>query len=373
MNDFQIVPVESRSAIREFIGLSAKLHRNHANWVPPIYSEERNYFNRSKNHAFNYCSTAMAMAKLNGETVGRILAIINHRYNSAKQEKTARFSQFECINDPGISAALLGFAENWAMLQGMNCILGPLGMHYFDPMGFLVEGFDEKPSFAANYNFDYMDSLLERSGYSSATDLVVYNIKVPEVFPDFYLRIQQRSMQNGKLKIQPIKSKKDIQNFIFPVLGMMNETYENILGYSQLEKDEMQKIAHQFIPLLDPRFLVVATYDNEVAGFIVAVPSLNEGIIAAGGRLFPLGFLKIMRAALKATQLDLLIGAVKNKYQGLGIDVMMGIHTIETAKKYGFTTIDSHLELVSNTKVRAEMEKMGGRITKKYRIYQKNL
>ena len=53
--------------------------------------------------------------------------------------------------------------------------------------------------------------------------------------------------------------------------------------------------------------------------------------------------------------------------------MLISIHIMELAWKMGFKTIDSHLELESNWKIRAEMEKLGGRISKRYRIYQKKL
>lgn len=373
MSDIEIYEVTGKQDLKEFIYLPEKLHNNHFNWVPPIYREEWNYFDPKKNHAFAYCSTVTAVAKLHGKTVGRIMGIINHRYNNEKDQKNARFSFFDCINNIEVSKSLLSFIETWAEKKGMQKIIGPMGMYYHDPMGFMTEGFGEKPSFAANYNFEYIISLLQSANYQAGTDLVVYKFKIPEVFPKLHLRIRERALRNNKLRLAPITRKRDIRKYIFPLLNMMNETYRGILGYSQLNKNEMLSLANHFIPLLDPKFFIVATYNEEIVGFIIGVPSLNEGIIAAKGRLYPFGFLKILKASSRSTQLDLLIGAVSKKYQGRGIEVIMGIKIMENARKSGMTVIDSHLELEYNLKVRAEMERMGGKIVKKYSIYQKKL
>ncbi len=69
----------------------------------------------------------------------------------------------------------------------------------------------------------------------------------------------------------------------------------------------------------------------------------------------------------------LLLGAIDSKYRGIGLDTMLGVKTLLTAQKKGMTNIDSHLELETNTKVRAEMEKMGGKVYKRYRIYRKDI
>ena len=163
-------------------------------------------------------------------------------------------------------------------------------------------------------------------------------------------------MQNPKLRILNFTSKKELRKYIHPVLKLMNESFTEIYGYSQLDENEMLDLANHFIPFLDPKFVAVVTYEDEVAGFMITIASINEGIIAARGHIFPLGFLKILKASKNASQLDLLIGGIKAKYRGLGIDVLIAVHIISVAKKSGFKSIDSHLELESNWKMRAEMK-----------------
>ena len=95
--------------------------------------------------------------------------------------------------------------------------------------------------------------------------------------------------------------------------------------------------------------------------------------ISKDNRKNPFGFIKILRAAKKTKQLDLLLGAIKEKYRGRGLDVLMGVHMFRSAMEAGFEIMDTHHEMESNTRVRAEMERMGGQIYKRFRIYQKPL
>ena len=46
---------------------------------------------------------------------------------------------------------------------------------------------------------------------------------------------------------------------------------------------------------------------------------------------------------------------------------------IESGREMGKEFFDSHGELEDNMMIRAEMERMGGKIIKKYRIFQKKL
>jgi predicted GNAT family acetyltransferase len=124
---------------------------------------------------------------------------------------------------------------------------------------------------------------------------------------------------------------------------------------------------------LDPRFVKAVIREGEIISFIVGIPNMSEGIKKAKGHILPFGIFQILRAAKKTKQLDLLLGAVKDEYRGRGLDVMMGFKTLESAKQAGFEFLDSHHELESNTKMRAEMERMGGKVYKKFRVFQKQL
>jgi hypothetical protein len=155
----------------------------------------------------------------------------------------------------------------------------------------------------------------------------------------------------------------------------MNECYvnSNIYGYAPLDHKEMNDLADRYLFVVDPRFVKVVTKDDEVASFIIAMPDMTEGIQKARGRLLPFGFIKVLRAAKKTKQLDLLLGAVKEKYRGLGLDVLMGVKMLQSASEAKKEFLDTHHEMESNVKVRAEMERMGGVIYKKFRVWQKNL
>jgi hypothetical protein len=155
----------------------------------------------------------------------------------------------------------------------------------------------------------------------------------------------------------------------------MNECYtgSSIYGYAPLDEKEMEDLAKRYMPVLDPRFVKVVKKDDEVVSFIIAMPDITAGIQKARGHLFPFGFLKILRAAKKTKQLDLLLGAIKEKYRGRGLDVLMGVKTILSAHEAGLEMLDTHHELEENVKVRAEMEKMGGKIYKRFRVFQKKL
>lgn len=367
--------VRSRRDLKTFIYLPEKVHAGHANWVHPIYMDDWKYFDKKKNKAFAYCDTTLLLAWKDGRPVGRIMGIINHRFNEHRGERAARFGYFDVFEDREAFLALLRAVEGWARAKGMTKIVGPYGFSDQDPEGFLIEGFEHRATIATYYNFDWMPRWLEEDGYAKDCDWFVYKIDVPKEPPELFKKLYERQVRRGTFDIVEFTKRKEIKPWIRKVLGLMNETYMagNIYGFAPLEEQEMDDLAKRYLPILDPRFVKVIAKDGDVLAFIIAMPDMTEGIRKARGRLLPFGFIHILRAAKRTKQLDLLLGAIKEPYRGQGLDGLMGFKIILSAIDAGMTMMDTHHEMEANVKVRSEMERLGGVIYKKYRAFFKTL
>jgi len=373
--NINLIEVTNKKHLKTFIYLPEKLHRGRKNWVHPIYLDEWTYFNPKKNKAFSYSDTLMLLAERDGQVVGRIMGIINHRYNEVRHEKTARFGYLESIQDQEVVHALLSRVEQWAREKGMTRIIGPYGFSDQDPEGFLIKGFEHRATIATYYNFEWLPEMVEKEGYTKDIDYFVYKIEIPKEIPEIYVRVSERILKKGNFQLLEFKKRREIKPWVRPILSLMNETYieSNIYGYAPLDEKEMDALAKKYLPVLDPRFVKGVLKDGQVVAFIIGIPDMTEGIQKARGRLFPFGFIHILRAQKKTKQLDLLLGAIKKEYRGMGLDALMGMAMISSAQKAGFEIIDTHHEMESNVRVRAEMERVGGQIYKIYRVYQKSL
>jgi GNAT superfamily N-acetyltransferase len=300
------------------------------------------------------------------------MGIINRRYNELKGEKHARFCFLECRDDEKVSSALLSAVEDWAREKGMVKLVGPLGFSDKDPQGLMVEGFGESPVIATTCNFAFLPELVESLGFTKEVDLVVYKLDIPDEVPETYRKISERVLGRNSLVIKEFNRRKELKPVIRPVLRLMNETFRDIYGYDQMTDREMDEFAARYIPLLDPKFIkVIESGDGEVIAFIIGMPDLSLGIQKSRGYLFPVGIFQILRAGKRTRQLNLMLGGIREDYRGKGLDAVMGTRMIESAHKAGLGHVDSHLELEDNLKVRAEMERMGGVVYKRYRIFQK--
>jgi hypothetical protein len=153
----EIREVASRSDLRKFIYLPAKIHKKHKNWVPPVYMDDRVFFNPAKNESFSHSDTVLFLAWLRGKAVGRVMGIINHQYNKRTGENDARFCFLECYEDFNAAEALIMGVEEWARAKGSDNLVGPLGFSDKDPQGLLIEGYD-KPVVIASCGLQNRDT-----------------------------------------------------------------------------------------------------------------------------------------------------------------------------------------------------------------------
>ncbi|KAF5066585.1 hypothetical protein DSECCO2_261830 [anaerobic digester metagenome] len=365
--------VNNRKLLSVFINLPAQIHKGHKNWLPPIYHDEWLYFNPRRNKAFNYCETILALAFTQGIAVGRIMGIIHHPYNELKGEKSARFSHFDCIDNPEAASALLKFIENWVKEKGMDQVTGPYGFSDKDPQGFLIEGYDDIPLIDTSCNLPYMVDYTVNHGYSKLVDCLTYRFDIDFVMPDIYQRVQQRMMNTHRYTIHEFQHKKSLKPYIIPVLRLVNETYRNLYGFFPMDEAEMEDLAGRYMPVLDPRFVKIITLDGDLVAFVVGLPNMSKGIKRAKGKLFPFGWYFILQSMKKSSQLDLMLGAVKPEHQGLGLEISMGLRLLESARIAGIKTIETHLILESNQRMRAVIERINAPVVKRFRVFTKKI
>jgi ribosomal protein S18 acetylase RimI-like enzyme len=335
---------------------------------------ERNFINPRKNRHMAHADTVCFVSYTDGEPSGRIMGLVNHELKEVDEGKQARFCCLESIDDEQTALALLSAVETWAKDLGMVKLIGPLGFTNQDPRGFIIEGFEERPALNTNHNFEYIPRLLEIAGYSKEVDYLTYKVPIPEKAPDLYYRLSPRVLQRNKVTLVEFTKKSQAIVYLPKMLRLMNETYRNLYGFVTLGEEEIERRTRTYRQIMSPEFFkILLDQQGEAVAFIFGVRDLTAGIKAAGGRLFPLGYLKILSHQRRARRLDLLLGAVKEEYQGRGLDVMMALAMLKSAQASGIEYADSHHELESNTLVQAEMKRMGGFVYKRHRVYQKAL
>lgn len=370
-----IKEVSSKKDLKRFVHYPNALYKGHEFYVPTLESGDLDALDPKKNHAFEFCEGKYFLALDDkGKIVGRIAGIINYAYNKKMGQDLARFGFMDFIDDNDVVDALFDTVESWAHSKGMKSLSGPLGFLEFDNAGVLVEGYDELPTAYGKYNYPYYNDQLLRRGYAKETDWVEYRVTVPEVIPDTYDKASRIIEQRYHLHLADISTKKKFAAYFDQIAAVLNHTYENIHGYSELTPGQIDDLKKQFVPQLDRRFVaVVLDEQDKVVAFGICLPSVAKAMQKTGGKLFPFGFLHLLHALKHNDVLDTLLIGVENEYKNKGVTALIFHGISKGIKDFGIKYIETTRELEDNSSVHNLWNRFEYRLHKRARCYFRNI
>lgn len=368
----EVIEVIDRKDLKSFIKFPFYLYKNDANWVPPIITDELKTISRHKNYAYDFSEANFFLFKKQGEIVGRVGCILT--LNSEKEKDFAKFSRFECINDYEVSSFIFDFISDWAKQKGKKYIHGPLGFTNYDNQGLMVEGFDTIPPITSVYHKPYYKDLFEGYGFEKEQDWIESVIKVPEKVPEKIQSIAQMVRNRYHFKVLDLKSKKELLSYAYKIFECINKAYSR-LYYSVLLTDQMiQQFINSYIDILDPELVKIVVKDNEeLVGFLISMPSLSRAMQISKGRLFPLGYINILRALRSYDRIDFLLGAVDPDYQGKGIPSIMMVDMIRTINKKKIRFVETNSNLETNNRVLSNWDYFDTNVVRRKRTYRKKI
>lgn len=366
--------VSSRTDLKEFVQFQFNLYKTSKYWVPPLIKPELRMLRKDINPALEHCDVKYLVACHDGKIVGRIAGIINHEYNRLWQKKVARFCWFDFIDDTEVSGALLRAIEEWAASKGMVNLTGPMGFTTFEKQGVLIEGFDMLPTISSTYNFDYYQKHLEVHGYTKSSDYLEFLMIPPAEVPEKVQRVAD--FIRTRYKVTPLRtnSKKKLMSYSEQALEVINKAYAPIVGFVPLTHRQITYTLKKFDSLILPDFTTIVTdIHDRVVGFQIAMPSLSEAFQKANGRLFPFGFIPVLRAIWRPKRLDMLLVGVIPEYQNKGVNALFMTEIIRSCSKHGIRIAESNGLLEENTRIQEYMSYFESRQHKRRRLYKKEL
>jgi GNAT superfamily N-acetyltransferase len=364
--------VNTERELKKFILFPFRLYRGNSCWVPPLLPDEKKTLRRNVNPAFEFCKARYWLAYKNGRVAGRIAGILNQRYIERWKNSYARFGWVDFVDDEEVSRALFKEVENWAHSEGMEGVHGPLGFTDFDPEGMLIEGFDELGTMPDIYNYSYYKDHIERYGYKKHVDWVEYEIRTPEEIPDKAKRISELAAKRNHLRLLEAKKSKDFLPYAREIFDVLDSAYSAMYGYVPMTKAQVDFYLKQYFSHIVPDYVkLVLDRNDAVAGVLIGFPSFSRALQKAKGRLFPFGFIYLLRALKKNKYLDLYLGAVRPDLQGKGVNAIFMAAITDTAIKKGIISTESTKELEENRLVRAHWDYYDVRQHKRRRCYIK--
>jgi hypothetical protein len=369
--------VGSRAELKRFIRFPGRLYRGNPYWVPPLVMDEIDTLSPGRNPAFENAEARLFLAHRDGQLVGRIAAILSHGANRKYGTKNLRFGWFDTIDDFEVARTLLDTARAWGREKGMETLTGPHGFTDLDPEGLLVEGFNELATITVIYNHPYYPALLERYGLAKEVDYVEFQALSPEgtVIPEKMIKLAEWAAKRNNFRLLKYTNVKKLrQDRGQELFDLLDEAFEDLYGTVPLTQKQKEYYIRKYVPFVNPSFIEIVVNEKGVMiGFILSMPSLSRAFQKARGRLFPFGFIRILRALKKFDTLDFLLAGVKKEYRGKGVDLIMTIDVFRTALAKGIHRAESNPELEQNAKIQNEWKIVESRQHKRRRIYKMSI
>lgn len=372
-----IQEISGKKALKKFAVFPTDyLYKNHPYYIPSLVSDIVGTFSPDENPAFDFSEATCFMAYRDGKPVGRIAGIINHQLNKRTGKKEARFGFVDFIDDKEVSAELFKTVEDWARSKGMTSMHGPLGFTDMDPEGLLVEGYNELGTSVTIYSHPYYRDHIESLGYEKENDWVEFKIYVPDSIPEKHQRITE--IVRKKFNLQVVKytnANKLINDYGQKIFQLINEAYDQLFGYSPLSQRQIDYYIKMYIPLVPLENIPIIINDaGELVGVGIAFPSLAKALQKSRGRLFPFGFIHLLKALKgKNDVVELLLVAVRPDYQSKGVNALLFSDLIPIFQKKGYVYAESNPEMEENTKVQSQWQYFERVQHKRRRAYCKKL
>ena len=374
----EIREVTTQKELQQFVQFYYDLYRGNDCAVPFLYFDEMATLRRDKNPSFECCESAYFLAYQDGKVVGRVAAIINRRANERWDCHQVRFGWFDFIDDFDVSTALLKAVENWGKARGMVEIAGPLGFIDTDREGMLVEGFDQLASMYVNYNYPYYPQHMERmDGFKKDNDYVECKVKVPDEVPMKFAKVTEMVRRRYGLRVHKFTRKELIDGgYGRKVFDLLNATYKDLYGFSQLSDKQIDKLVNDYIKIADLNLVTAIMDGDEMVGFGITFPSFSRALQKTrDGRLFPMGWwhlLKILKWH-KTPIVDLLLIGVLPEYRAKGANGLIFDDLIRQFQQYGFEWAETGPMMETNEGVLSQWQYLEATIHRRHRCYRKLL
>ncbi|OIO72592.1 MAG: hypothetical protein AUJ85_09980 [Elusimicrobia bacterium CG1_02_37_114] len=369
----QIRTVETEKDLMKFIKFQWKVYKNDPYWVPQLISDIKKLLNKNKNPFWKHSEQRLFLAENNGEIVGRIAGVIDRNYLEFHNEQTGFFAFFEAMNDYSVAELLLSAVENWLKEKGMKKMMGPTAPSTNDELGFLLEGFDSPPVLMMPYNPEYYHGLAEKYGLKKDKDLYAYQITEKTVPMERLNRLNEKiKRREPKLTIRQVNLK-DYDNEIKRIREIYNNAWGKNWGFVPWTEEEFYYQCANLKPLVVPELVFFIYIGTEPVGMLVGVPNYFEVLKKLNGKMGPVELIKFLWYKNRIKTLRIMIMGVKKQYRNRGIEGIMFYEIVERGIKLGYKTAEMSWVLEDNIAMCRAAEMMGGKIYKKYRVYEKTL
>ena len=370
-----ITAVRSEAEFAQFLDLPWAIYAQSPLWTPPIKSQERELLTPGEHPFWESARRELFLAARDGRLVGRIAAIVDEKYNAYAGETCGAFGFFECEDDREAAHALLDVARDWLAGQGMTFMRGPLNPSTNYTCGLLVDGFELAPTIMMPWNPPYYPVLLESWHLRKEQDLFAYLLERSRFNPPEWLHDEVARLKAEAHFTCRTSSKATLTEDIRDMLALYKISWADNWGFSPLSDGEAEQHVKELKSVLDPEFFVLFYHNGEPAAGMVALPDMAPLLRRLNGKLglSALWHWWRARAEIRGGYRTILFG-IREEFRLMGLPLLLLDFMLEKARlRPDFQWVEGSWVLEDNVAINDLLEDFSGRLTKRYRIYRREI
>lgn len=370
-----VKPVRTKQDFALFLDLPWSLYEPGSLWTPSLKSQDRELLTPGEHPFWESARRELFLVYRQERPVGRIAAIVDEKFNAYTGETCGAFGFFECENDQEAAHALLEAARNWLGEQGMTFMRGPLNPSTNYTCGLLVDGFELAPTIMMPWNPPYYAELLESWHLRKEQDLFAYLIERSHIAPPDWLNEEVARLKAEARFTCRTSSKATLTEDIRTMLELYKISWAQNWGFSPLSDGEADQLVKELKGILDPGFFALFFHNNEPAAGMVALPDMAPLLRRLNGKLglSTLWHWWRSREEIRGGYRIILFG-IREEFRLMGLPLLLLDFMLEKARqKPDFQWVEGSWVLEDNVAVNELIEDFSGRLTKRYRIYRREI
>ncbi|MEA2222060.1 MAG: hypothetical protein QOH83_436 [Solirubrobacteraceae bacterium] len=367
----EVSAVGSRRDLKEFIELPFRLHSTSQQWVPPLRLERRMFHSRRLNAYFKHAGAQEFLARRDGRVVGRISAQVDGAYDAQHGAGTGMFGFLELEDDPEVALALVAAAQGWLAERGRHHMIGPMDYTMNDECGVLVEGFERMPMVKQPWHPPYYQARCEEAGLAKAIDLWMWELVIDDrekILPIIFELSEQAETKHG-IQLRHMR-RRDLPKEIKVFGEVYNAAWKRNWGFVPYSESDLKHLAEELQLVFDRNWFMFAQKDGETIGTAITLPDINQVLKKMNGRVLPFGWWHFLRRARIIDRVRVGFLGVKPEYQHTGTAARFYVEHFDMAKVTPQKWGEMGWILETNRSMNRGMEAMGGRVVKRYRVYE---
>jgi GNAT superfamily N-acetyltransferase len=368
------VDTGNKKKVKQFIEFQYQLYKDCKQWVPPIYDDMYLALNRQKHPFHQHSDADFFVALKDDKPAGRIAVFENKVFNAYHHVKKANFCYFDSFDDQEVADALFNTAFEWAKPRGLDTMVGPKPFSVIDGYGIQIEGFEYRQMMTmTNYNYAYYQKLVENLGFEKEVDFCSAYIKVSDFkIPERVHRIAQHAQERGTLTVKRFKNKKEVVAWADRIGKTYNDSMVNNWEYYPLSPGEIKLVLDNMLVIADPKLIKIIMHGDDIVGYLLAFPDVSWGLQKARGKLFP-GILYLLYSMFTTKWVAQNGIGILPEFKGHGGNALVYSEMEKTVKEAGFTDAEC-VDIAETAKeMRSDLENLGAKIYKTYRVYHKSI